>query len=475
MSFATQVQAGFTRVGQEIKALRTSVWTKTEADSRYRQSTYNVLASSTVDTMAGQWTKIATLQVTARYQDATVVLNFLSFGSANNNTSKATVMARLKQQDVMGNLPLLYVGVEDNAIIIPSDIRLVTTTTTAGQTLAELWFRDSQPYDIMTVTESYFAHGGGTVTYHQQQPFQATAPTGLQFIAGVNFPIDYTVIAGLGSAATRNVGTTAGTVAAGDDPRFSAGGGASLPAGMMAPWGGAANAIPSGWLACDGAAVSRTTYSALFAAIGTLHGVGDNSTTFNLPDTQDRLLRGSGTTSAGTTDGRAAGTARTSSFVHSHSHTASAGTSISSDSAGTPAGSISSVSGGTPAGSISSVDISHTHSMATHTHSISDGTVSAITASNTTTGGTAVRATGLSGGVHAHGGATGSGGATATGSGGSTSHSHTFTGSALAGHSHTFTGSALGTHSHSASTGVTVNSGLSPDHSFIAIPMMIKT
>ena len=50
--------------------------------------------------------------------------------------------------------------------------------------------------------------------------------------------------------------------------------------------------VPSGWLECDGAAVSRTTYSDLFTAIGTDYGVGDGSTTFNLPDFRGEFLRG---------------------------------------------------------------------------------------------------------------------------------------------------------------------------------------
>lgn len=56
-----------------------------------------------------------------------------------------------------------------------------------------------------------------------------------------------------------------------------------------------ARASKSGWLVCDGSAVSRTTYAALFAAIGTTFGVGDGSTTFNLPDGQGRSLVGVGT------------------------------------------------------------------------------------------------------------------------------------------------------------------------------------
>jgi microcystin-dependent protein len=48
---------------------------------------------------------------------------------------------------------------------------------------------------------------------------------------------------------------------------------------------------PTGWLACDGQAVSRTTYAALFAAVGTTWGVGDGSTTFNVPPLQNYFRR----------------------------------------------------------------------------------------------------------------------------------------------------------------------------------------
>lgn len=52
---------------------------------------------------------------------------------------------------------------------------------------------------------------------------------------------------------------------------------------------------PDGWLAADGSAVSRTTYADLFAAIGTTHGAGNGSTTFNLPDGRGRAPVGAGT------------------------------------------------------------------------------------------------------------------------------------------------------------------------------------
>ena len=67
---------------------------------------------------------------------------------------------------------------------------------------------------------------------------------------------------------------------------------ANVPAGMLGPF--ANNSVPTGWLACDGSAVSRSTYSVLYSVIGTTWGVGDGSSTFNLPDLEGAFLRGTG-------------------------------------------------------------------------------------------------------------------------------------------------------------------------------------
>lgn len=64
------------------------------------------------------------------------------------------------------------------------------------------------------------------------------------------------------------------------------------PTGIVAAFAGAA--APAGWLMCDGSAVSRATYSALFAVIGTTYGAGNGSTTFNLPDLRGRAVYGVG-------------------------------------------------------------------------------------------------------------------------------------------------------------------------------------
>lgn len=59
---------------------------------------------------------------------------------------------------------------------------------------------------------------------------------------------------------------------------------ADSPIGVILPYGG--DTAPTGYLECNGSAVSRTTYADLYAVIGTKYGEGDGSTTFNLPDAE---------------------------------------------------------------------------------------------------------------------------------------------------------------------------------------------
>ena len=79
-------------------------------------------------------------------------------------------------------------------------------------------------------------------------------------------------------------------------PSYSASEVGAVPvmAGIVQMYAG--STAPSGWLMCDGSAVSRTTYSALFAVIGTTYGTGDGSTTFNLPDFRNNFPVGAGST-----------------------------------------------------------------------------------------------------------------------------------------------------------------------------------
>lgn len=90
----------------------------------------------------------------------------------------------------------------------------------------------------------------------------------------------------------------------------------STPSGIVEWFAG--SAAPAGYLKCNGAAVSRTTYADLFAAIGTTYGVGDGSTTFNVPDVRGEFIRGFDD-GRGVDAGRTIGSTQTDDFK-SHTH-----------------------------------------------------------------------------------------------------------------------------------------------------------
>ncbi len=115
------------------------------------------------------------------------------------------------------------------------------------------------------------------------------------------------------------------------------------PAGIVQAFAGAKTSVPSGWLYCDGSAVSRSSYATLFAVIGTKHGYGDNATTFNLPDLRGRFIRGQDDAQArdpdaasrtasntGGNTGDNVGTVQTAAFA-SHTHTQNAHTHTATD------------------------------------------------------------------------------------------------------------------------------------------------
>ena len=79
---------------------------------------------------------------------------------------------------------------------------------------------------------------------------------------------------------------------------------------------------PTGHLLCDGSAVSRSTYSALFAIYGSTFGSGDGSTTFNLPDFRNRMPIGAGSTYALAATGGSATTTLVTANLPAHNHSA---------------------------------------------------------------------------------------------------------------------------------------------------------
>lgn len=118
----------------------------------------------------------------------------------------------------------------------------------------------------------------------------ANGGTGLT-AAPTNGQIDIGTSSGTFSRTTLSAGTGV-TVTNGSGTITIASAGAN-PAGAVIAFAG--SAAPSGYLICDGSAVNRTTYASLYSAIGTTYGVGDGSTTFNLPDLRGRTIIGVGT------------------------------------------------------------------------------------------------------------------------------------------------------------------------------------
>jgi microcystin-dependent protein len=151
------------------------------------------------------------------------------------------------------------------------------------------------------------------------------------------------------------------------------GGGSSIPAGSILAFGG--GAAPSGYLLCNGQAVSRTTYAALFAAIATAYGVGDNSSTFNVPDLQQKFPLGKAVSGTGAALGAIGGAID---HIHSapqHNHSIPTHTHPLS---GTAAATATVVNMQTPVGSPASM------ATVTHTHAVT-GTATAQTADVTGT------------------------------------------------------------------------------------------
>ena len=93
--------------------------------------------------------------------------------------------------------------------------------------------------------------------------------------------------------------------------------------GTIAPHSSAS--LPAGWLNADGSAVSRTTYSVLFGVISTTWGVGDGSSTFNLPDCDAAFLRGTGTSAGFAVNPTIALVTKVNDGFQNHAHEAALG------------------------------------------------------------------------------------------------------------------------------------------------------
>ena len=150
--------------------------------------------------------------------------------------------------------------------------------------------------DGVTFTDSLTASSGnftGIVTATKfSGPFEGTTGnfSGDVTIDGVLTYEDVTNVDSVGLITARSgINLTGGTITGNGSGLTH-----TVPTGGIIMWSGAADNIPSGYLLCNNTPVSRTTYADLFAVISTIHGGGDGSSTFNVPNLQDRFVVGAG-------------------------------------------------------------------------------------------------------------------------------------------------------------------------------------
>jgi microcystin-dependent protein len=208
------------------------------------------------------------------------------------------------------------------------------------------------------------------------------------------------------------------------------------PIGAMMPYAGS-TPPSSNWLFANGATASRTVYATLFAVCGTTYGNGDGSTTFNLPNYQDRVPVGSGATYTRGATGGAATVALSAAELPSHQHTFSA--SLVSGSAASVGDHSHGLSGST------SSDGTHTHGYVNASSTRSD--------------------------MNASAGSTCNNGSFSSDTGGAGGHGHSLSGSTTSdgGHSHSVSGNVSG-NTGSIGSG-TAHQNLQP---YLAVPYIIR-
>ena len=148
-------------------------------------------------------------------------------------------------------------------------------------------------------------NGGSTISVVKPTTSGTSLLTGAEVVAGNVVGVTYYSTTGQFQLITNNINV-------------------ATPPGQVATY--AMTSCPSGWLAADGSAISRTTYAILYSNIGSTWGNGDGSTTFNVPDLRGVFLRGTGTNAnptvvaAGGAIGQAVGTYAADTYLN-HTHT----------------------------------------------------------------------------------------------------------------------------------------------------------
>jgi microcystin-dependent protein len=302
----------------------------------YCDGTNVVLASSPVNAITGS-----------------VILSNPTINGFTGDTAVINVGSGQFYKDISGNVGIGTAAPSARLDVVGGQIRQQTQANSVTGNYTAFFTNSSSTVDSGTaiqhynnsVIDAYFYMGGaagnaGIVTIgtaasgaaSERMRIDASGNVGI----GTTSPTNRLTVSGnanvtgtLGVGSDANVSGNAnvtGTLGVGSNANvtgnlevtgtITSGGGLVMPTGAILEYGGLS--APTGWLLCNGDAVSRTTFAALFAVIGTTYGVGNGSSTFNVPNRINRFGVGAGGLYARGSTGGAATETTSTAGAHSH-------------------------------------------------------------------------------------------------------------------------------------------------------------
>jgi prepilin-type N-terminal cleavage/methylation domain-containing protein len=247
-----------------------------------------------------------------------------------NGTNPVTTQTGVPAADITGTIPVSQGGTGTGTLTSGSYLKGNGTAAVTSQTGIPAADITSGTLGVArggtgaaTLAAGSYLKGAGTGAVTAQTGVPAADITGTLPISagGTGATTAAGALTALGAASSTHLHDTRYYTQAEVDAKVAAQAGVtnifdSQPAGSIIAW--STNTAPAGWLMARGQAVSRTTYSALFAEIGTTYGAGNGSTTFNVPDFSGRAPVGLDATQVEFNALNGSGGVKT------HSHTASA-------------------------------------------------------------------------------------------------------------------------------------------------------
>lgn len=284
----------------------------------YCDGTNVVLASSPVNAITGS-----------------VILSNPTINGFTGDTAVINVGSGQFYKDISGNVGIGTAVPSARLDVVGGQIRQQTQANSVTGNYTAFFTNSSSTVDSGTaiqhynnsVIDAYFYMGGAA-----GNTGIVTIGTSASGAASERVRIDASGNVGIGTTSPTNRLTVSGnanvtgTLGVGSDANvtgnldvtgtISSGGSLVMPTGAILEYGGLS--APTGWLLCNGDAVSRTTFAALFAVIGTTYGVGNGSSTFNVPNRINRFGVGAGGLYARGSTGGAATETTSTAGAHSH-------------------------------------------------------------------------------------------------------------------------------------------------------------